>query len=363
MPRFRSIPAGALTAGLILAALTGCTARTAIPAKETATIVDTVAVRAASPGTITFDGVLKPRREIALGFRIGGRIVAVTAQVGDHVHAGQVIARLSRDEAVAASGQARAELVAVTAEAERARDAAARADGLDGVGALSTGDVRDRALTAAAAAARREAARSALDRARVGLGDAVLVATEDGVVTDRLAEPGTVVTAGAPVLRLAAGGADIEVRVNEAARLSPGAMADAAFWSAPTVDAQTRLRWIGPAGDSATRLRTARFTVLGDVSGVPFNSSATVMLRVSTPRSVSRVPLTAIGAQGGQPHVWSLAAREGRVHRQRVRIVALRGDDALVTGLADGQRVVASGIDALTEGQAVVMAGTEQVAG
>jgi len=40
-----------------------------------------------------------------------------------------------------------------------------------------------------------------------------------------------------------------------------------------------------------------------------------------------------------------------------VHLVELRGDDAIVSGLSDGQQIVASGGDTLSEGQRVVMAG------
>lgn len=188
------------------------------------------------------------------------------------------------------------------------------------------------------------------------LANTVLVAPEDGVVTERLAEPGIVVDAGDTVIRLATGGPEIEVRLPERFRLTSGAMADARFWSAPDMTAPARLRLLAPMADGVLRLQTARFTVLGDVSQIPFNSSATLTLRMADPQATARVPLTALGAQGGQPHVWTLSASSARIHRQPVHLIELRGDDAIVAGLRDGQRIVASGGDTLSEGQRVVVA-------
>ena len=158
------------------------------------------------------------------------------------------------------------------------------------------------------------------------------------------------------------------MRLPERVQVASGTMADASFWSAPDTIAEARLRLVGPAVDGALRLRTARFNVLGDVSQIPFNSSVTVTLRMPDPKAPIRVPLTALGARGNQPHVWSLSSvgdkggdkRGGgggdRVHRQPVHLVELRGDDAIVSGLHDGQRIVASGGETLSEGQNVVMA-------
>ena len=357
MPKILHSTTGLIAAGLTLLSCAGCSSEPVASPRSDATLVDVVTIHHAGGQTSTFDGILRPRRDIALGFRTGGRVLALTVQVGDHVRAGQVLARLSRTEAVADSGQARAELTAATAEATRASEAARRATGLDGIGALSAADVRDRALTATAAAAKRDAAHAAFDRSRATLADSVLVAPEDGVVTERAADSGTVVGAGTTIVRLAAGGPEIEVQLPERVRVTRGTMADASFWSAPGLIAEARLRLVGPAADGALRLRTARFTVLGDVSQIPFNGSATVTLRMADPKATIRVPLTALGAEGPQPHVWSLSTSGDRVHRQPVHLIELRGDDAIVSGLPDGQRIVASGGDTLSEGQHVVMAG------
>ena len=362
MPKIFPTTTGLIAAGLTLLSCAGCASEPAASPVPDGTLVDVVTIHRAGGRTSAFDGVLRPRRDIALGFKTGGRVLALTVQVGDHVRAGQVLARLTRTEAIADAGQARAELAAATAEAIRAGDAARRAAGLDGIGALSAADVHDRALAASAAAAKRDAARAAFERSRATLADAVLVAPEDGVVTERAVESGTVVDAGGVVVRLAAGGPEIEVRLPERVRLAGGTMADVSFWSAPDTIAEARLRLVGPAADGTLRLRTARFTVLGDVSAIPFNSSATLTLRLPDPKATIRVPLTALGAQGSQPHVWTLSSGANgggnRVHRQPVHLIDLRGDDAIVCGLPDGQRIVASGGDTLSEGQHVVVAGS-----
>lgn len=363
------LPTTLITAGLALLACAGCSSEPVVSPRSDATLVDVVTIHHAGGQTVTLGGVLRPRRDIALGFKTGGRVLALNVQVGDHVRAGQVLARLSHAEAIADTGQARAELAAATAEAIRAGEAARRATSLDGIGALSAAEVRDRALTASAAAAKRDAARAAFDHSRATLADAVLIAPEDGVVTERTVESGTVVEAGSTVVRLAAGGPEIEVLLPERVQVATGTMANASFWSAPDTIAEVRLRLIGPAAGGALRLRTTRFSVLGDVSQISFNSSATLALRMPDPKATIRVPLTALGARDNQPHVWSLAsggdkagngASSGggdRVHRQPVHLVELRGDDAIVSGLSDGQQIVASGGDTLSEGQRVVMAG------
>ena len=319
-----------------------------------------VAVRSAQGAVSSYDGVLRPRRDIALGFKTGGRVVALTVKVGDHVRAGQILARLATADAVATSSQAAAELAASAAEASQARDSANRAAGLDASGALAGADVRAREFAAAAAAAKREAARAALARTRTMLGDAVLTAPEAGIVTERTIETGTVVSPGAIVIRLAAGELEVEVKIPETIQLRPGAVADVAFVSASERPLKGRLRLIEPSADGALRLRTARFTLVGNATGIPYNSSATITLAGGDAGAKIRVPLAALSGRSGRGFVWTISHPSDKVHRQPVRIEELRGDDALITGLTEGQRIVASGGDTLTEGQQVVTATTER---
>lgn len=338
---------------ITVASVTGCSS-TPPAAPPRATIVDVITVHRSGGHAATLEGILRPRRDVGLGFKIGGRVATLTAQVGDHVRKGQILARLTHDDAVAATRQARAELAASDAEAAQAQDAARRADGLDAVGALSGAEVRARALTAAGAAAKRDAARSAFDRSRAMLTDTVLVAPEDGIVTDRLVEPGTVVDAGSVVVRLAAGDAEVEIKVPETMRLAAGAIADITFPSRPAMVVRARLRRLDPAADSRLRLRAARFTLPARPDGLPFNSSASVSIAVADIGPRIRIPLAAVSGRAGRGHVWLVTGHI--VHRWPINILDLRGDDALVAGLEDGQRIIASGGDTLSDGQAVVAA-------
>ncbi|EIZ79875.1 RND efflux membrane fusion protein [Novosphingobium sp. Rr 2-17] len=346
------------SAALIAAvAIAGCSSPE-VPAPSRATLVDLVVVHRSGGQASTLEGVLRPRRDIGLGFKVGGRIAILTVQVGDHVRKGQVLARLAQGELDAATRQARADLAAAAAEAAQAQDSAKRAQGLDATGALSSADVKARALAATVAAARRDAAHSALDRSRTMVADTVLVAPEDGIVTDRLAEPGMVVDAGSVVVRLAAGDAEIEVKVPETMRLSANATADISFPSRPGGVVQARLRRLDPAADSVSRLRTARFVLLARPADLPFNSSASVAILSDRVNPHARIPMAAVSGRGGRGHVWLVTGHT--VHRKSIDILELRADDAIVAGLEDGQRIVASGGDTLSEGQTIVPAGYVQ---
>ena len=84
----------------------------------------------------------------------------------------------------------------------------------------------------------------------------------------------------------------------------------------------------------------------------------TLTLRTAMPDQAIRVPLSAIAERGDRPYVWTLQA-DSRIRRQPVRIATWLGQDALVTGLRDGQSIVATAADTLVDGQSVVDAGIE----
>lgn len=326
------------------------------PDRNTA-IVDVVPVHAAGGALRQFSGVVRPYRETMLAFKRPGRVLTLTVQVGDTVRAGQVLGRLGKADADAGAAQAEAELAAATADARTAQDAADRSRGLDGIGALSSAEVRQRALAARAAAAKVAAAAAVVRRSRDMLSDAVLVAPQAGVVTARLTEPGSVVEAGSAVLKLASGAPEVEIHAPADLRLTSGMMADVGMpGRAGTFTA--RLRRLAPEGDPTSHLRDARFVLSGTGSPPPYNSIVTLTLRTPTPDQQVRVPLSAIGDADRRPYVWTLQP-DSHIRRQPVRIAAWLGRDALVTGLRDGQSIVATAADTLVDGQSVVDAGIE----
>jgi multidrug efflux system membrane fusion protein len=343
---------------LLPALAAGCSSPPAAAPDRHVAVVDSIPVHDTDEAARRFSGVVRPRQEVTLAFRRPGRVVALTVEIGDHVRAGQVLGRLDRLEAQAGNAQGEAELAAARAEAQAAQDAANRATGLDGMGALSGAEVRQRTLTARAASAKVDAARAAARQHRTLLSDTLLVAPQDGVITEKLVDPGGVVDAGTPVLKLASGAAEVEIRAPADLRLTPGMTANAS----PPNDGQpvsARLRLVSPEGDPALHLRKARFVLDATTPSLPYNSTVTLVLRPSGPAHPIRVPLSAIDDRDGHPYVWVIAPQTHRIRHQRVVITDWRGQDALVTGLQGGQSIVATAADTLVEGQSVVDAGVE----
>lgn len=208
-------------------------------------------------GTITATGTLAARREMPVGVAgEGGRVVTVTAEQGQWVRAGQVLASIDRS---VQSQQARAQAAQVEvarADAQLAQSNLDRALQLVERGFISKADV-DR-LTAT-----RDAARARVNVAQAQYGELLarnarldIVAPAAGLVLERNVEPGQTVSAGGgPLFRIARDGEmELLARVGETelTKLSPGVVADVVpvgtersyrgrVWQLePTIDPQDR---------------------------------------------------------------------------------------------------------------------------
>src|SRR3546814_6954164 len=93
------------------------------------------------------------------------------------------------------------------------------------------------------------------------------------------AEPGQVVSAGQPVVRLArAGPREAVVAIPENARSNATAAATASLYGGDK-EIAARLRTLAAAADPATRTYEARYVLNGDGSSLPLGGTVTIRLR------------------------------------------------------------------------------------
>jgi RND family efflux transporter MFP subunit len=149
-----------------------------------------------------FVGRVEALRRAELGFERGGLLTEVTVREGDQVEASTTLARLDPSLLRAARHERSAELA--SAEAERALAEATAKRYEDSV---KDGAVTRQALDEAREGARAAEARLRLAQARIASLDLDLTKTElrapfDGTVIRRIADEGTVLGAGQPVLVL-----------------------------------------------------------------------------------------------------------------------------------------------------------------
>jgi RND family efflux transporter MFP subunit len=226
-------------------------------------------------------------------------------------------------------------------------------------GAVSASAYEQLKAAADSAKAQLSAAEAQYDVARNAAGYALLVADADGVVVDTLAEPGQVVGAGQPVVRLAhAGPREAVVQLPETMRPRLGSQAQATLYGGQAAGV-ARLRQLADAADRLTRTYEAKYVLDGALADAPLG--ATVTLRLdgagktgADEGGVLQVPAAAVLDAGKGSGVWTVAGDPAKVTWRRVDVVALGDDTARVTGrLQAGERVVALGAHLLHEGDAV----------
>jgi RND family efflux transporter MFP subunit len=302
-----------------------------------------------------FVGVVRARYETDLGFRVAGKIVTRLVNVGDHVQADDVVARLDPLDFKLQVESAEAELAAATSSLAQTAADEQRYATLKSRGFAAVADFDRKKAARDEAEGRLERAKRALDLARNQLAYADLKAGADGVITATLAEPGQVVAVGQAVARLAHRGEKEAAVALPETRLAEGraSRASVRLWSDPDRKFAAQLRELSPQADPMTRTYAARFTIADADDTVALGMTATVTLTRAAEAPIAKLPLAAILNRGTGPTVYVIDGSETLALRP-VKVAAFTESAALVTaGLADGDKVVTLGVQKLVAGTRV----------
>nr|WP_145545432.1 efflux RND transporter periplasmic adaptor subunit [Variovorax boronicumulans] len=346
---------------LVLAAgLAGCSKPPAEPEPVRAVKLLTVAP-AASNFSLDFAGEVRPRVESRLGFRVAGKIVRRSVELGQSVRVGQLLAELDAQDLRLAADAARAQVAAAQTNRDLALADQKRYRELRAQNFISGAELERRESAYQAAQAQLDQAKAQLAAQGNQTGYARLVADVSGVVTGIEAEVGQVVAAGTPVVRLAQSGArDVVFSVPEdrVAAVSVGSPVEVRQWNSEKVLAG-KVREVAASADAATRTFLVKVT-LDTPAPPPLGATVTV-----TPKAlgtggipVIKLPTSALrqDAGTGETSVLVLDEASMTVRPQAVRIATADGNDAVISsGLQPGMRIVAAGVHVLTPGQKVTV--------
>lgn len=341
---------------LLALALAGCNPMTAEPAKPGRPVLVVSVNYEQQVPSRSFVGVVRPRVESDIGFRVGGKISKRLVEVGMTVDAGQALATLDESDLKLQSEQAEAELraakgVVAQAEATEGRVKTLRVNG------WSTEAQLDQAkATADEARARLTRAERSVELTRNALSYATLVTDAAGVVTATLVEPGQVVTAGQSAVRVARlAEKEVVVAIPEAL-LARAKSADAqvSIWSKPDKHYVAKLRELAPSADPATRTYLAKFSILDAGGDVQLGMTATVVMSDPASDRVARLPMSALLNQGDGPSLYVVDKLTGTIWLKQVAVKAYESTDVLISGgVDDGANVVALGVQKLDPAQRV----------
>ena len=318
---------------------------------------------AAAARTLEFAGEVRPRYEIRLGFRVGGKMTQRLVEVGSTVRAGQPVARLDPNDLQLAAAGAKTQIVQLEAERRFAEGDLRRYRELREKNFISQAELDRRASTFESTDARLEAVRAQFRQASNQAGYAVLAADSAGVITAVEAEAGQVVAPGQTIVRLARSGeTEIVVAVPETQReaVERAAAFTISLNAFPGRSWKGKLRELSPAADPVTRTYAAKVTILEPGNDVELGMSARVQAVVGTAEQRIELPVAALYGKGEAIQVWLVDGLKdgfGTARLQPVRTRGLAGDQVLVeSGLASGDVVVVAGAQLLRPGQRVRVA-------
>ena len=316
---------------------------------ETATLTDYAP-------TVRLTGEVRARVESDLSFRVGGRITERLVNVGDHVTADQVLARLDPQQQQATVTAAEAAVQSAEAVLRQATSSYERQKALLAQG-YTTKREHDQAQEASRTAqAALDTARAQLGTARNHLSDTVLKAGVPGVITARNAETGQVVQVAQSVFAIAQDGArDAVFNVYESIfthELANPAI-ELTLVSDPAVKATGTVREISPTVDRATGTVRAKVAIEHPPAAMTLGSAVIGEGRFQ-PRKLVVLPWSALSSANGQPAVWIVDARSKTVSLRPIAIERYEtGKVAVREGLQPGEVVVTGGAQFLRPQQIV----------
>src|SRR5246500_1454924 len=288
---------------LLAAPLSACNDRSAAPA-ERAVLVHTELVQPRDrQAAVTLTGEVQARFRADLSFRVSGRVLARLMDVGAHVNAGDLLARLDPAEQQADFDAATASVAAAEAQLRVAQATFDRQNQLLSSG-FTTRVAYDQAQEQLRTAqSTLESAKAELGRTREALGDTELHARAAGVISARNIEVGQVVQAAQSVFTLAQDGErDAVFDAPESMFLGDmeGGRISLALITGPDVTGIGYVREISPAVDPKSFTVRVKVAIQNPPPAMTLGS-AIAGTAGTKPAMEITVPWTALTAVGSKP--------------------------------------------------------------
>ena len=302
-------------------------------------------------------GELRAAQEATIRAELGGSVLQVSVEEGQTVRRGAVIARIEAATLDDARRSAESGVRAAENQLAVARREAERTQQLVSAGALAARDLEIARNNVSAAEAQLADAQSRLVSAQKQLGDTIVRAPINGVVSDRTVNLGDVVTAGTPLFTVIDPSSmrlEASVPSEELGQLRVGAavMFTVRGYEQPF---EGRIERISPAADPVTR-QVPIFVTVPNTGGRLVAGLYAEGRVVSASAEGLVVDANAVNEAGETP--WVLRVRDG--HTERVEVeVGVRDARTervqLTTGVRDGDVLLRGAAQGITPGSAVTV--------
>jgi RND family efflux transporter MFP subunit len=304
--------------------------------------------------TVSYTGRVEAENEARLAFRIAGRMIERSVNVGDQVGPGQIVAKLEPHNQLNALRTAQAGVAAAQARLNEtqnnfdrqktllARDVASRAQFEQAEAVLKT------------ARAELETAEAQLKTAKDQVSYTELRVDAPGIVTATGAEPGEVVQAGQMIIRVARKEGrdavfDVPAQLLRSAPSDP--LITVSLTDDPAVTAIGRVREVSPQADPVTRTFEVKVGLTDPPAAMRLGSTVAGRMTLEA-APIIEIPASALTESDRRPAVWVVDPKSLTVSLRNVEVV--RNDPATVAisdGLDSGEIVVTAGTQALHPGQ------------
>ena len=358
---FRSLNAVVALAVLAMP-LSACNDHSTFSAERAAFVRTEIVEPRDGRAAVTLTGEVQARFRADLSFRVSGRVLERLVDVGAHVNAGDVLARLDPAEQQADLDAATAGVAAAESQLRVAQATFDRQSYLLSSG-FTTRTAYDQAQEQLRTAqSTLESAKAELGRTSEALGDTELHARAAGVITARSLEVGQVVQAAQSVFTLAQDGErDAVFDVPESMFLGDmeGGRVSLALVSGPDMTAVGYVREISPAVDPKSSTVRVKVAIQNPPSAMTLGS-AVAGTAGTKPTTEITVPWTALTAAGSKPAVWIVDPKTKTASLKQVTVGAYEAGTVLIKeGLEAGDRVVVDGGKLLSSGQPVTYGGDQ----
>ena len=321
----------------------------------------------ATPELLEVAGSVRARTSAVVSTRIPGSISVLRVREGDRVKKGQLLAQLDARENQATAAVATAGID----EASRALDEALsrkkladatydRFHNLFKEQAVSRQefDVRqaEKEMAASGVARAESRVRQAREgaRAAVAISDYTkIIAPISGIIASKQADLGASVFPGQPLMTIEDEGSyqlELALPENIANKVKPGTAVQVVIDSAGSSFA-TRISEVVPTADPASRTFNARIAL--NLKGIKSGMFGRGSIDAGTTVNLVTLPQKAVVERGALTFVWSVdkeniarmrIVKVGRIYGERVEILS---------GLSEGDRVVVTGVEKVSEGAKV----------
>ncbi len=357
-------PAGLLAAiGLLLATAlmaAGCEQKTKAKSAEARPVRTITAEKSGTGETVVLTGQISAENEASLAFRIGGRIIERSVDVGARVEPDQVLAKLDPQNELNALRSAKATLSAAEGKLVEATNTFDRQKTLLPQG-FTTQVLFDQAQQALRTTQSQvDNAKAQLHIAEDRVSYTELRAGVAGSITARTAEAGEVVQAGQMVFQVARQDGrdavfDVPAQVIRSAPADP--RITVSLTDDPAVTAQGRVRQVDPQADPITRTFRVRVSLIDPPPAMFLGATVRGRMQLEATPSIS-VPASALTRINDQPAVWLVDPKELTVSLHNVAVERFDPGTVVVSqGLEGGEIVVTAGVQALHPGQKVRLLG------